>query len=206
MSISASQVKELRDRTGVGIMDCKQALVKSSGDVDEAIKILRKMGKAKVAKKASRQASEGRIESYVHLGGKIAVMIELNCETDFVAKSDDVIKLARDIAMHIAASNPTAIKREDVDAGSLAEEREIFQSQAEAEGKPAEIIEKIVDGKLERYLSESVLYEQAFVRDPDQTVGDLLSDAIHRLGENILVGRFARFAVGESGTEIAPSG
>ena len=114
MSISASQVKELRDRTGVGIMDCKQALVKSSGDVDEAIKILRKMGKAKVAKKASRQASEGRIESYVHLGGKIAVMIELNCETDFVAKSDDFIKLARDIAMHIAASNPTAIKREDV--------------------------------------------------------------------------------------------
>ena len=206
MSISASQVKELRDRTGVGIMDCKQALVKSSGDVDEAIKILRKMGKAKVAKKASRQASEGRIESYVHLGGKIAVMIELNCETDFVAKSDDFIKLARDIAMHIAASNPMAIKREDVDAGSLAEEREIFQSQAEAEDKPAEIIEKIVDGKLERYLSESVLYEQAFVRDPDQTVGDLLSDAIHRLGENILVGRFARFAVGESGTEIAPSG
>ena len=206
MSISASQVKELRDRTGVGIMDCKQALVKSSGDVDEAIKILRKMGKAKVAKKASRQASEGRIESYVHLGGKIAVMIELNCETDFVAKSDDFIKLARDIAMHIAASNPMAIKREDVDAGSLAEEREIFQSQAEAEGKPAEIIEKIVDGKLERYLSERVLYEQAFVRDPDQTVGDLLSDAIHRLGENILVGRFARFAVGESGTEIAPSG
>ena len=148
-------------------MDCKQALVESSGDVDEAIKILRKMGKAKVAKKASRQASEGRIESYVHLGGKIAVMIELNCETDFVAKSDDFIKLARDIAMHIAASNPTAIKREDVDAGSLAEEREIFQSQAEAEGKPAEIIEKIVDGKLERYLSESVLYEQAFVKDPD---------------------------------------
>jgi len=206
MSISASQVKELRDRTGVGIMDCKQALVKSSGDVDEAIKILRKMGKAKVAKKASRQASEGRIESYVHLGGKIAVMIELNCETDFVAKSDDFISLARDIAMHIAASNPMAIKREDVDAVSLAEEREVYESQAEAEGKPAEIIEKIVDGKLERYLSESVLYEQGFVKDPDQTVGDLLSGAIHRLGENILVGRFVRFAVGESGTEIAQSG
>ena len=161
---------------------------------------------AKVAKKASRQASEGRIESYVHLGGKIAVMIELNCETDFVAKSDDFISLARDIAMHIAASNPMAIKREDVDAVSLAEEREVYESQAEAEGKPAEIIEKIVDGKLERYLSESVLYEQGFVKDPDQTVGDLLSDAIHRLGENILVGRFVRFAVGESGTEIAQSG
>jgi elongation factor Ts len=197
MSISASQVKELRERTGVGIMDCKQALKESSGDVGEAVKILRKMGKAQVAKKASRQASEGRIESYVHLGGKIAVMIELNCETDFVAKSDDFINLARDIAMHIAASNPKAIKREDVDAAALAEEREIYQSQAEAEGKPAEIIEKIVDGKIGRYLSESVLYEQAFVKDPDQTVGDLLSEAIHRLGENILVGRFVRFAVGE---------
>ena len=206
MSISASQVKELRERTGVGIMDCKQALVESSGDVDEAIKILRKMGKAKVAKKASRQASEGRIESYVHLGGKIAVMIELNCETDFVAKSDDFINLARDIAMHIAASNPMAIKREDLNAAALGEEREVYESQAEAEGKPAEIIEKIVEGKLERYLSESGLYEQAFVKDPDQTVGDLLSDAIHRLGENILVGRFVRFAVGESGTEIAQSG
>ena len=153
MSISASQVKELRERTGVGIMDCKQALVESSGDVDEAAKILRKMGKAKVAKRASREASEGRIESYVHLGGKIAVMIELNCETDFVAKSDDFISLARDIAMHIAASNPMAIKREDLNAAALEEEREVYQSQAEAEGKPAEIIEKIVDGKLERYLS-----------------------------------------------------
>ncbi len=206
MSISASQVKELRERTGVGIMDCKQALQESSGDVDEAITILRKMGKAKVAKKASREASEGRIEAYVHLGGKIAVMLELNCETDFVAKSDDFITLARDIAMHIAASNPRAIKREDVDQAALAEEREVYQSQAEAEGKPAEIIEKIVDGKLERYLSESVLYEQAFVKDPDQTVGDLLSEAIHRLGENIVVGRFVRFAVGESDTQLISTG
>ncbi len=202
MSISANQVKELRERTGVGIMDCKQALQESSGDVDDAIKILRKMGKAKVAKKASREASEGRIEVYVHLGSKIAVMLELNCETDFVAKSDEFIKLARDIAMHIAASNPGAIKREDVDQAALAEERDVYQSQAEAEGKPAEIIQKIVDGKLERYLSENVLYEQAFVKDPDQTVGDLLSEAIHRLGENIVVGRFVRFAVGESDTRL----
>ena len=202
MSISANQVKELRERTGVGIMDCKQALQESSGDVDDAIKILRKMGKAKVAKKASRGASEGRIEVYVHLGSKIAVMLELNCETDFVAKSDEFIKLARDIAMHIAASNPGAIKREDVDQAALAEERDVYQSQAEAEGKPAEIIQKIVDGKLERYLSENVLYEQAFVKDPDQTVGDLLSEAIHRLGENIVVGRFVRFAVGESDTRL----
>ncbi len=202
MSISANQVKELRERTGVGIMDCKQALQESSGDVDDAIKILRKMGKAKVAKKASREASEGRIEVYVHLGSKIAVMLELNCETDFVAKSDEFIKLARDIAMHIAASNPGAIKREDVDQAALAEERDVYQSQAEAEGKPAEIIQKIVDGKLERYLSENVLYEQAFVKDPDQTVGDLLSEAIHRLGENIVIGRFVRFAVGESDTRL----
>ncbi len=206
MSISASQVKELRERTGVGIMDCKQALQESSGDVDEAITILRKMGKAKVAKKASREASEGLIEAYVHLGGKIAVMLELNCETDFVAKSDDFITLARDIAMHIAASNPRAIKREDVDQAALAEEREVYQSQAEAAGKPAEIIEKIVDGKLERYLSETVLHEQAFVKDPDQTVGDLLSEAIHRLGENIVVGRFVRFAVGESDTQLISTG
>ena len=202
MSISANQVKELRERTGVGIMDCKQALQESSGDVDDAIKILRKMGKAQVAKKASREASEGRIEVYVHLGSKIAVMLELNCETDFVAKSDEFIKLARDIAMHIAASNPGAIKREDVDQAALAEERDVYQSQAEAEGKPAEIIQKIVDGKLERYLSENVLYEQAFVKDPDQMVGDLLSEAIHRLGENIVVGRFVRFAVGESDTRL----
>ena len=205
MSISASQVKELRERTGVGIMDCKQALQEASGDVDEAITVLRKMGKAKVAKKASREASEGLIEAYVHLGGKIAVMLELNCETDFVAKSDDFIALARDIAMHIAASNPQAIKREDVDQAALAAERDVYQSQAEAAGKPAEIIEKIVDGKLDRYLSETVLYEQAFVKDPDQTVSDLLSEAIHRLGENIVVGRFVRFAVGESDTQLISS-
>ena len=206
MSISANQVKELRQRTGVGIMDCKEALQESSGDVDEAVKILRKMGKAKVAKKAGRAASEGRIETYVHLGGKIAVMLELNCETDFVAKSDEFIELGRDIAMHIAASNPRFIRREDVDEASLAEEREVYQSQAEAEGKPAEIIEKIVEGKVDRYLSESVLYEQAFVKDPDQAISDLLSEAIHRLGENIVVGRFVRFAVGESDTQIAQSG
>ena len=205
MSISASQVKELRERTGVGIMDCKQALQEASGDVDEAITVLRKMGKAKVAKKASREASEGLIEAYVHLGGKIAVMLELNCETDFVAKSDDFIALARDIAMHIAASNPQAIKREEVDQAALAAERDVYQSQAEAAGKPAEIIEKIVDGKLERYLSETVLYEQAFVKDPDQTVSDLLAEAIHRLGENIVVGRFVRFAVGESDTQLISS-
>jgi len=203
MSISASQVKELRERTGVGIMDCKQALQESSGDVDDAIKILRKMGKAKVAKKASREASEGLLAAYVHLGGKIAVMLELNCETDFVAKSDDFIALARDIAMHIAASNPRFVRREDVDEAVLAEEREVFQAQADAAGKPAEIVEKIVTGKLDRFLSETVLHEQAFVKDPDQKITDLLAEAIHRLGENIIIGRFVRFAIGESDADIA---
>jgi len=206
MSISANQVKELRERTGVGIMDCKQALQESEGDVDAAVKILRKLGKAKVAKKASRAATEGRIETYVHLGGKIAVMLELNCETDFVAKSDDFIALARDIAMHIAASSPRFIRREDADEGSLNEERDVFRSQAEAEGKPPEIVDKIIDGKIERHLSETVLYEQAFVKDPDHTIGDLVGEAVHRLGENIVVGRFVRFAVGESGGDIASSG
>ena len=206
MSISANQVKELREKTGVGIMDCKQALQESAGDVDEAVKILRKMGKAKVAKKAARVATEGRVETYVHLGGKIGVMLELNCETDFVAKSDDFIDLARDIAMHVAASNPRFIKRDDVDQASLDEERDIFRSQAEAEGKPAEIVDKIVAGKVDRYLSETVLYEQAFVKDPDRTISDLIGDAVHRLGENIVVGRFVRFAVGESGGEIAGNG
>jgi len=205
MSISANQVKELRERTGVGIMDCKEALQESNGDVDEAIKVLRTMGKAKVAKKASREASEGRIEAYVHLGGKIAVMLELNCETDFVAKSDEFLALARDIAMHIAASDPRFIRREDADQDALAEERDVYRAQAEADGKPAEIVDKIVDGKIERYLSETVLYEQAFVKDPDQTIGDLLSEAIHRLGENILVGRFVRFALGEGDSQIAVS-
>ncbi len=203
MSINAEQVKELRQRTGVGIMDCKQALQESDGNVDEAVKVLRKMGKAKVAKKAAREASEGRIETYVHLGGKIAVMIELNSETDFVAKSDEFIQLARDIAMHIAAASPRFIRREDVDEAALDEEREIYRSQAEATGKPAEIIDKIVDGKVERYLSEVVLYEQAFVKDPDQLIRDVIAAAVHRLGENIVVGRFVRFALGEQDATLA---
>jgi len=205
MSISANQVMELRQRTGVGIMDCKEALQEAEGDVDAAVTVLRKMGKAKVAKRASRRASEGRIETYVHMGGKIAVMLELNCETDFVAKGDDFIGLARNISMHIAASNPRFIKREDVDEASLAEEREVFRAQAEATGKPAEIVEKIIDGKIDRHLSEVVLYEQAFVKDPDHTIGDLVGEAVHRLGENIVVGRFVRFAIGESDNNIAAS-
>ena len=203
MSINASQVKELRELTGVGVMDCKQALQEANGDVDEAVKVLRKLGKAKAAKKAAREVSEGRIEAYVHTGGRIAVMVEVNCETDFVTKSEGFIDLTRDIAMHIAASSPRFIRREDVDEQTLEGEREIFRAQAESEGKPAEIIDKIVDGKVERYLSESVLYEQPFVRDPDQSVGDLIADAINRIGENIVVGRFVRFALGEDGTSVA---
>ena len=205
MIINANQVKELRELTGVGIMDCKQALQETDGDVEEAIKVLRKMGKAKTAKKASRSATEGRIEAYVHTGGKIAVMVEVNCETDFVARSDGFIELTRDIAMHIAASSPLFIRREDVDDESLEDEREVFRSQAETEGKPAEIVDKIVDGKIERFLSEAVLYEQPFVRDPDQSVRDLIADAINRIGENIVVSRFIRFALGEDAAAVASS-
>lgn len=205
MSISAEQVKELRERTGVGIMDCKEALQEAGGDVEEAIKVLRKLGKAKAAKKAGREASEGRVETYVHTGGKIAVMVEVNCETDFVARSDEFGELAHDIALHIAASNPQFIHRDDVDKESLEAEREVFLSQAEAEGKPPEIARKMVEGKLNRWLSESVLLEQPFVRDPDHSVGDVVADAVNRIGENIVVRRFCRMALGEDDAGVVSS-
>jgi len=205
MNITASQVKNLRDRTGVGMMDCKQALQEADGDIDEAVKVLRKLGKAKVAKRAEREASEGRIEAYVHTGGKIAVLVEVNCETDFVARSDDFQSLAHDIALHIAASNPRFIRTEDVDEETIAEEREVYLSQAQSEGKPAEIAERIVEGKMSRFFSESVLYEQPFIRDPDQTVSELIADAVNRIGENIVIGRFVRFGLGDGSAKIVGS-
>jgi len=210
MSISAAQVKELRERTGVGIMDCKEALQEADGDVEEAVKVLRKMGKAKAAKKASREASEGRVDTYVHTGGKMAggkmaVLVEVNCETDFVARSDEFTELIHNLAMHIAASNPIAIRREDVDEELVESEKEVYRSQAEAEGKPPEIAEKIVEGKINRWLSESVLYEQPFVRDPDRTVSDVITDAINRIGERIVVRRFVRMALGEDEGRIVTS-
>lgn len=205
MDITAGQVKELRELTGVGMMDCKQALQEANGDINEAVKVLRQLGKAKAAKRSGRAASEGVIESYVHTGGKIAVLVELNCETDFVARSDDFLQLAHEIALHIAASNPRFIRSEDVDEKTLAEEREIFRGQAEAEGKPPEIAERIVEGKMSRFFSETVLYEQPFIRDPDQSVNDVIADAINRIGENIVVSRFVRFGLGDGDAKIVTS-
>lgn len=205
MSISTEKVRELRERTGVGILDCKLALEESGGDVDEAIKVLRKLGKAKAAEKASREASEGRVESYVHMGGKIGVLVELNCETDFVARSDDFVELAGNLAMQIAASDPQFLRREDVDEATLSEEREVLRAQAESEGKPPEIVDKMVEGRLKKYYSEACLYEQPYIRDPDKTVDDVITEAIARIGENIVVRRFVRFALGESGATLAAS-
>ena len=203
MEISATAVKELRERTGVGIMDCKSALKEANGDMDEAIKILRTMGKAKAAKRAGRDASEGRIESYVHMGGKIAVLLELNCETDFVARNDDFVALARDLAMHVAAANPRFIGADDVDQASLESERQVYRDQALAEGKPENIVDRIVDGKVNRYVSEVCLLEQGFVKDPDKKIKDLLTEAIATMGENIVVNRFVRLAIGDSDTTVA---
>ena len=203
MEISAGAVKELRERTGVGFMDCKRALQEAGGDIEEAITLLRTMGKAKAAKRAGRQASEGRVEAYIHMGGKIGVMIEVNCETDFVARNEDFIALTTDLAMHIAAANPRFLSSDDVDQVALEAERSIYRDQAIAEGKPEQIIDKIVAGKVARYLSEVCLLEQAFVKDTDKKVGDLVTDAITTLGENIVVKRFARFAIGDGEATLA---
>lgn len=205
MEISASAVKELRERTGVGIMDCKAALKEASGDMEEAINILRTMGKAKAAKRAGRTASEGRIESYVHMGGKIAVLLELNCETDFVARNDDFGNLARELAMHVAAASPRFISADEVDQATLEAERKVYREQALAEGKPENILDRIVDGKITRYLSEVCLLEQGFVKDPDRKVKDLITEAIATIGENIVVNRFVRMAIGEGETTVAQS-
>jgi len=203
MEISAATVKELRERTGVGFMDCKKALQEAGGDIEEAITLLRTMGKARAAKRAGRKASEGRVESYIHMGGKIGVMVEVNCETDFVARNEDFIALAADLAMHVAAASPQFLSRDDVDQEALEAERHIYREQALAEGKPEQIIDKIVDGKVGRFLSEVCLLEQPFVKDTDKKVGDLVTDAIAKLGENIVVSRFARFAIGDSDATLA---
>jgi len=206
MEITAAAVKELRERTGVGIMDCKRALKEAEGDIEKAIKILRTMGKAKAAKRSARTASEGRIETYVHMGGKIAVVLELDCETDFVARNEDFIQLARDLAMQVAAASPRFVSREDVDVAALDAERELYRQQALAEGKTDKIIDRIVEGKVNRYYSEVCLLEQPFVKDTDHKVGDIVTDAIAKIGENIIIRRFARMAVGDSDTIVAIRG
>lgn len=193
--ITASMVNQLRQRTGAGLMDCKKALVEANGDEEGAISILKKKGIAKAAKKADRDASEGIVESYIHMGGKVGVLLELNCESDFVAKNDEFKELARDICMHIAAASPVAISSAEVPEDIIAKEREV--AVAQAEGKPAAAVEKIVEGKIAKFLKDICLLDQPFVKDPDQTIGDLLTAKIQKIGENIKVKRFARFAIGE---------
>ena len=195
-TVTASQVQELRQRTGVGMMECKRALEEAGGDIDRAIDLLRLKGQAKAAKKAGRVANEGRVEAYIHLGGKIGVLIELDCETDFVAKTDDFRDLARTLAMQVAATSPLAVRREEIDPEVVEREASIYRQQAEDSGKPAEIVEKIARGRLDKWYQEVCLLEQAFVKDPDRKVSDVVTEAIQRLGENIVVRRFVRFEVG----------
>jgi len=195
--ITAGMVKELRERTGVGMMDCKNALVETGGDMEKAIEVLRTKGLAQAAKKASRVASEGLVSSYIHMGGRIGVLLEVNCETDFVAKTEEFQSLCHDIAMQIAASKPEYVKREDVPQDTIESEKRILRQQALNEGKPEKIVDKMVEGRIEKYYKENCLLEQPFIKDTDKTVQDLLNDKIMKLGENITVRRFARYEVGE---------
>ena len=194
--ISATLVKELREKTGTGMMDCKQALSASGGDMTKAIEFLRKKGLATAQKRAGRATSEGTIATYIHMGGKLGVMVEVNCETDFVAKNEAFQECAKNIAMHIAASNPIAVRPEDVPAETIAKEKEIYAAQARDTGKPEQVIEKIVEGKLKKFYEDSCLLNQAYVRNPDITVADLLNDLVAKIGENVSVRRFVRFQVG----------
>jgi elongation factor Ts len=195
--ISAKLVKELRDRTAAGFMECKKALTEAGGDVDKAEVVLRKQGIAIAQKKADREANEGLIEAYIHAGGKLGVLVEVNCESDFVARTDAFIQLAKDIAMHVAATDPRFVRREEVDDAAVAQEREIQRARALAEGKPEAIVDKIVEGRMSKFYEEVVLLEQPFVKDPSVSVQELITNAIAKLGENITVGRIARFKIGE---------
>jgi elongation factor Ts len=194
--ISATMVKELREKTGAGIMDCKEALAECQGDMEKAVDFLRKKGLATAAKRAGRATSEGTIQSYIHMGGKIGVMVEVNCETDFVAKTDDFIEFARNLAMHIAATSPVGITAEDVPAAVIDRERAIYRDQALEMGKPEKMIDKIIDGKLNKFFKDSCLMNQQYVKDPDKTIADYLNEVIAKTGEKITVKRFARFQVG----------
>lgn len=197
MEITAGLVKELRERTGAGMMDCKKALTETCGDIEKAIDELRTKGLAKAAKKAGRVASEGSVVSYIHGKGRIGVLVEVNCETDFVGNTDQFRQLAYDIAMQIAAANPDYVRREEVPAEDLEREREILKAQALEEGKPEKVIEKILEGRIEKYFKEHCLLEQPFIKDPDKTVQQLIHENVARIGENISVRRFARFELGE---------
>lgn len=198
MAISAQQVKELRDKTGAGMMDCKRALEEANGDMEKAVDVLRKKGVAKAEKKSSRAANEGLITSYIHPGGRIGVLLEINCETDFVAKTDDFQNLANDIAMQIAAMSPLALSRDDVDETVIEKEKDIYKEQALQEGKPEHIVDKIINGRLEKFYSQVTLLEQPFVKDTDKSVSELITEAVAKLGENIAVSRFVRYELGEN--------
>ena len=195
--ITAALVKELRERTGAVMMDCKKALAATEGDMDKAIDFLREKGLAAAAKKAGRIAAEGLVESYIHGGGRIGVLVEVNCETDFVAKTDAFKSLVKDIAMHIAAANPSYLRREEVPAAELEHEKMVLSEQARNEGKPEKIIEKMVTGRIEKYYKEVCLLEQPFVKDPDKTISDLITESIAKIGENIAIRRFTRYQLGE---------
>ena len=195
--ISAAKVKELRERTGAGMMECKNALTEANGDMEKAIDILRARGAAKAAKRAEREVKEGVIASYVHMGGKVAVLVEVNCETDFVSRNDAFQQLGRDLAMHIAAMSPLAISAEGISPEVIERERGVYTEQVKNEGKPEKMWDKIVEGKLNKFYKESTLLEQPFVKDPDRTVKELITEVAAKTGENIVVRRFVRYALGE---------
>ena len=195
--ITASLVKQLRDQTGAGMMDCKKALQETGGDLDKAVDWLRQKGISKAAKKAGRAATEGMVWSYIHAGGKIGVLLEVNCETDFAAKNEQFKTLVKDIAMHIAATNPLVVRQEELDPAILDKEREIYRAQALEEGKPEKVVDKIVEGRIQKFMKEQCLLDQPFVKDPDKTVGELIQEAIATIGENIQVRRFTRYVLGE---------
>jgi len=203
MEIPAKLVKELRELTAAGFSDCRAALVETAGDVQKAIDVLRKKGQAAAAKKATREATEGLIGHYIHAGGKIGVIVEINCESDFVARTDAFQLLCHDVAMHIAAVDPRYVRREDVTPEMLEKEREIYAAQARATGKPDPVIQKIVTGKMEKFYEETCLYEQHFIKDETMTIGEKVNQAIANLGENISIRRFARFKVGEVPNQLA---
>ena len=197
MEINAQMVKDLREMTGAGMMDCKTALAESDGNVEKAVEILRKKGLSRAAKRAGRTAKEGMVGSYIHMGGKIGVLVEVNCESDFVARTDDFVAFVKDVAMQVAASNPQYLTSEDIPEAVLAKEREIFRAQMEDAKKPENVIEKIVEGKIKKFYTEVCLLDQPFVKDPDTSVGEYLNNTIAKIGENMVIRRFVRFQLGE---------
>lgn len=201
MAITAAEVKTLREKTGAGMMECKAALTESNGHIDKAVTILRKRGLALAAKRAGRNTSQGIVGSYIHMGGKIGVLVEVNCESDFVARTEDFQHLVKEIAMHIAAADPKYVRREDVPADVLEGEKAIYRAQFDGSGKPPQVIEKIVEGKLGSYFSQVVLLDQPSVRDPNVTVGQMVSQAVAKTGENVMVSRFVRFKLGDGGEQ-----